>query len=128
MIDNLIKALQLFKENRLGHVFSFAPGDHSVFMKQFREKIDQFGEARVYRDFVGTLKGKGLIDFPVESFRELLGMTPIRLQRIPGFGKGSLARLEFALDKEGLHLGMTPEKIEAIFGSGQVSDATEAQV
>lgn len=116
MVDHLLKALQLFKENRLGHVFPFVPEGDLDARKRFRDKIERFGEARAYRDFIRNLSGKGFAEFPNMSFRELVSKGRWELLRMKGFGDGSLARFELALNAEGLHVAMTPDEIEICFG------------
>lgn len=125
MTQQLLRALQLYKENQLGEVLSFSiPEERSAInqvqlirRRAFAERIRRYGEREVTRQFAQSLSGRIRNVLDRAGLRDILHMTPEAVvRRAKGLGRISLPKLEQALYLEGLCLGMSYSEIEEVFG------------
>ncbi len=111
----LMKALQLFKENKLIGVMSRddKPGDALVsFRADLREFDRQLVTNRVFVHF-GNRVHRMLVVAKITTLAQLLSATRDELMLYRVAGATALDTLESDLREFDLHLGMTPEEIQA---------------
>ncbi len=123
-IHELVRALQLFKENRLeGVVLHEATGEVPVpteRRKAFAERVRQEGEDVLFREFQERLTTYARNRIPhqgIRSFRYLLIERRQVLADVWGLGPKTMDQVESALSEYGLYFQMSPQEIDHIFGS-----------
>ncbi len=136
MIEALLRALQLFKEGRLGGVLASDQhfelnkigGKNTAGIEQrrarFKERLATFGLELVTNEFLTRLPKRArraLVDYDGRFFTSLPelvlaqpGLETESLRR-KNFGVQSLTVLEAALDELGLYIGMSLEEVADAF-------------
>lgn len=121
MVLNLIRTLELFKQERLGDVLSFSNEDEFLAnQKKFKKLVGEKGEGYVRDEMIKRTSGRLRTLFHNRRLRDIV-MSPVRHYGYPtligckGVGRDVLPVLERELYKMGLHLGMTEAEVRGIF-------------
>lgn len=127
--ERIMKALQLFKENRLGDVLSFCLAEEgkSPLGKTFRSRRESFkeelralGEAKTERNFYDGLPTRARNWFQNTPLRDMVSSAENYRIKRNCRGSVALADLEKALAVKGLTLDMSDAEIEDCFGPHRV--------
>jgi len=127
--ERIMRALQLFKENRLGDVLSFCLTEEgksplartfSSRREAFKAELRQLGEAKAEANFYDGLPTRARNWFQRIPLREIVSSTENYRIKRNCRGSVALADLEKALAVKGLTLDMSDTEIENCFGPHRV--------
>jgi hypothetical protein len=125
MVEHLMNALQLYKENRLGKVLPRNSSDVRTLTQEvierrraFRAKIELLGHEAVENQIYARLPVRSISYLRrYEYLYNLVQKREGEIRHIKLVGKLTLSLLKAALREEGLCLGMTQDEVKDCFGS-----------
>lgn len=114
----LLQSLQLFQEDRLDLESNLDD------VMQFRKDLKQFGQIYVFDALLAEIphRAANVIRYSLNMMHNdnrpleaLLSISEYRLKGFRGIGITGLSKIKHALQRRGLHLGMTSTEIKQIF-------------
>ncbi|HVN26747.1 MAG TPA: DNA-directed RNA polymerase subunit alpha C-terminal domain-containing protein [Candidatus Paceibacterota bacterium] len=131
MIDELLSALQLFKQGKLGTVLPMA-SEYSlrgVLERRLatRQKMRMIGTEAIYEEILDRLPKRiqrGLAYAGIRTLQQLLENDPFNFQKIKGLGERSVDTIEETLRGYGIGLRMDADALRQLFsgiGSGPLA-------
>ena len=123
MVKELIDALELFADNRLEGFIVPHSGDMksvaTLRREEFKSRLGKVGHDSVFREFLERLTPYArnrLVERGVGSFKALLSMQRLELQKEARIGLDTLNQYDRALAEDGLYLEMSDAELKVIFG------------